>query len=115
MTFSVCELPKAIADVRKIVAWLYERSPQGSESWLDAYDSALARLKINAASNRLAFENDAVAEIEVRQALFKTKHGRVYRILYFVEGDSVFVLPLVILSIRAALVAYRSACIEYAL
>ena len=65
MNFSVRELPKAISDVRSIAAWLHERSPQGSESWLDAYDSALERLKSNAASNRLAFENDACPEVDV--------------------------------------------------
>ena len=45
MTFTVHELPVAKSDKRAILAWLFERSPQGGRAWLKAYDDALARLE----------------------------------------------------------------------
>jgi len=39
----------------------------------------------------LAYENDA-CEFDVRQALFKTRRGRVYRVLFFIEGEDVYIL-----------------------
>lgn len=31
-------------------------------------------------------------EFDVKQALFKTKYGQVYRVLYFLDGSDVYVL-----------------------
>lgn len=41
---------------------------------------------------RLAIENDAVSDFELRQILFKTRRGRVYRAVYFIEVETVFVV-----------------------
>jgi hypothetical protein len=43
------------------------------------------------AGHALAPEN-ADAELEVRQVLFKTRRGNVYRALYFVDGENVYIL-----------------------
>ncbi len=91
MSFTVHELPKARADKSSIFKWLHDRSPQGASSWLDAYDELLVDLKENAVIHGLAPEN-ADCEFEVHQALFKTRRGRVYRALYFIEFDDVYVL-----------------------
>ena len=91
MTFLVRELPKAKQDKHSIFRWLYERSPTGAFAWLDAYDSLADRLKQDAATFGLAPEN-VDCEFEVRQALFKTRRGRVYRALFFIEGTEVFIL-----------------------
>lgn len=91
MTYRVRELRRAQADIREIAHWLAARSPQGARAWLDAYDDLLARLERNADSFSLADENEDF-EFDVRQALFKTRHGRIYRALYLIEGDEVFVL-----------------------
>jgi len=91
MSFVVRELPKARHDKDSIFRWLYERSPAGAIVWLDAYDSLAERLQQDAATCGLAPEN-ADCEFEVRQALFKTRRGRVYRALFFVEGAEVFIL-----------------------
>jgi hypothetical protein len=91
MTFIVRELPKARADKDSIFSWLYERSPEGAFAWLDAYDGLIARLNLEPLSFGIATEN-ADCEFEVRQALFKTRRGRVYRVLFFVENQGVFIL-----------------------
>ena len=91
MTFRVKELRRAQADIHQIVHWLEERSPKGTRAWLNAYDDMLARLAKNADSLGPAQENDD-CEFDVRQVLFKTRRGRVYRALFFIEGDEVFIL-----------------------
>jgi plasmid stabilization system protein ParE len=85
MKFGVRELPKAKEDKESIFRWINGRSPAGALAWLDAYDAAIARLANEANSFGFAPEN-ANCELEVRQVLFKTRHGRVYRLLYFVES-----------------------------
>jgi hypothetical protein len=45
MTFQVYELRWAQADVRSIAHWLAERSPQGVQAWLRAYDEMISRQK----------------------------------------------------------------------
>lgn len=92
MTFSVYELPKAKADKRSIVIWLSERSPQGARAWLNAYDAALVGLQTDADSFSLAIENKDCEHLEVRQAFFKTRKGRVYRLLYTIDNHDVYVL-----------------------
>lgn len=91
MTFTVHELPKAKLDKRRIVAWLVERSPQGAAAWLDAYDQMVERLKTAADAMSVAAES-AELDMQVRQILFKTKHGRVYRAVYYLDGVDAYIL-----------------------
>ena len=91
MMFHVRELARAQADVRDIVTWLAERSSKGAASWLDAYDHLVARLSHNADSFGLAAENED-CNFEIRQALFKTRRGRVYRAIFYIAGDTVNIL-----------------------
>jgi hypothetical protein len=91
MTFGVHELPKAKADKRHIFEWLFGRSRRGAGAWLDANDDILRRLETNPGMFGEALENKD-CEVEVKQAFFKTRRGRVYRILFFIEGADVYVL-----------------------
>jgi hypothetical protein len=91
MSFTVRELPKAKHDKASIIRWLYERSPMGAAAWLDAYDKTIEQLTESATAFSTAPENDD-SEFDVRQALFNTRRGRVYRVLFFVNGDEVFIL-----------------------
>ena len=90
MAFTVRELPKARQDKHSIYRWLDERSPAGAVAWLEAYDSLLERLQQNAASFGLAAKSPD-CDFEVRQGLFKTRRGRVYRVLFFIDGQDVYV------------------------
>jgi plasmid stabilization system protein ParE len=91
MKFTVHELPKARADKRNIVEWLCERSPAGAAAWLNAYDRVVERLRIAADTLPLAPENHDV-DLEVRQILFKTKRGRIYRAVFHLAGNDAYIL-----------------------
>jgi len=91
MTFRVKTLPKAEADIRSITNYIYERSSQGAEAWLNAYRRARLRLADNAETYGEADENEHF-DIDVRQALFKTRHGRFYRLLFTIVGDEARIL-----------------------
>lgn len=91
MTYTVRELPKAKSDKHSIFSWLHQRSPTGADSWLRAYDALVARLQQDARLFGAALENRD-CDLDVRQALFKTRRGRVYRALFFIEGEVVYVL-----------------------
>lgn len=91
MSFKVRELQKAKADKRHIFEWLYERSPIGASAWLAAYDELVERLKTSADSFADASEQ-ADLDMNLREALFKSRAGRLYRALFVVRGDEVFIL-----------------------
>lgn len=92
MKFSVNELPRAKSDKRAILIWIHERSPQGAQAWLDAYDKALLRIEQSAASFGEAFENKDCPDADVKQIFFKTRRGRVYRLLYLINETNAYVV-----------------------
>lgn len=91
MSFTVRELPKARADKSQIFEWLLNRSRLGAATWLAAYDRAIGRLKTNALSQSEADESSEL-EADVKQVLFKTRRGRIYRILFLIESSEVYIL-----------------------
>lgn len=91
MSFTVRELPKAKQDKRAIFCWLDDRSPAGAMNWLDAYDAVIERLKIDPTTFATALEQRDCG-FDVRQALFKTRRGKIYRILFHIQGEEVFIL-----------------------
>lgn len=91
MNFTVRELSKARADKRDILEWLLNRSRTGARAWLSAYDNAVERLKTTANSCGEADENSEL-DTDVKQALFKTRRGRTYRILFLIESSQVYIL-----------------------
>jgi plasmid stabilization system protein ParE len=91
MTYSVHELPKAQTDIRCIFEWIRGHSPEGADAWLDAYDSLVERLRQDAAAFGEAYEKQYL-EFDVRQVLFKTRRARVYRALFFIDGEDVYIL-----------------------
>ena len=91
MSFTVRELGKAKADKRQIFEWLYDRSRPGAIAWLAAYDKMVERLKEQADTFAEAYEN-ADLDMDVKEALFKTRRGRVYRVLFVIESNDVFIV-----------------------
>jgi len=89
--FRVHELRRAQADVRSIAHWLAQRSPQGAQAWLRAYDEMISRLEQKPESCGLAMESKD-CDLDVRQALFKTRRGRVYRSLFLIDNQDVYIL-----------------------
>jgi plasmid stabilization system protein ParE len=91
MKFVVSELRRAKTDKRNIFEWLHERSRSGAIAWLAAYDKMIGHLKTRADTFSEADENDDL-ELDVKQAFFKTRRGRVYRALFLIEDEEVFIL-----------------------
>lgn len=79
---------EARANVADIHALIAEASSLGADRWLDAFEDAIARLERYPLSFGLAPESE-FAPRELRQILFKTRRGRIYRAVYFVDGDVV--------------------------
>lgn len=84
-------LPKAEADVQKMRAYISGRSPEGALVWLTALEKACEQLAENARSCAVADENDDL-EFEVRQSLFRTRRGSVYRLVFTIFNDEVQIL-----------------------
>jgi plasmid stabilization system protein ParE len=91
MRFKVVTLSRAEADVRSVVCWIANRSPQGASSWLDAYEQLLDFLAEQADSCAMAQENED-CDIRLKQCLFSTKHGRTYRAVFTIIGEEVRIL-----------------------
>lgn len=82
---------RANQDVADILNWLRQRSVQGARRWLDALDQMEKRLAESPLGFGLADESDDFKE-PVRQALFRTKHGNTYRVLFVVREATVTLL-----------------------
>ena len=80
MKYRIRMLRRAHADFASTVAYLYERSPQGAAVWVNAFEKAKNRLAEYADSCSEADENYRF-DIDVKQLLFKTRRGRVYRLI----------------------------------
>ncbi|MCA9076236.1 MAG: type II toxin-antitoxin system RelE/ParE family toxin [Planctomycetaceae bacterium] len=91
MTHRLRILKRAEADVEDIYSWLEERSPEGAERWLAAFEMATERLLSNPTGWPLAPENEFV-DYEVRHFAFKTRRGRKYRALYTIVSDEIRIL-----------------------
>lgn len=91
MSFSVRLSSRAERDIRDIHGWIAGRSPEGARRWLDALDAALARIGESPDQSSLAPEHDVFDE-ELRQTLFKTRHGNMYRALFFVHANVIQVV-----------------------
>jgi plasmid stabilization system protein ParE len=84
-------LPRAEADVNGILQFLAERSQQGALRWLERWNEVLDLMRAEPLASGLAPESSEY-ECDIRQTLFKTRRGRVYRALFTVVGRGVYVL-----------------------
>ncbi len=91
MTYDVRFTGEAERCVRQIRDWLAERSAEGALRWLDALESARGQLARRALAYGLAPEADQFSE-PLRQVLFKTQSGNVYRAIFVVRNTVVHVV-----------------------
>jgi plasmid stabilization system protein ParE len=80
--------PTAKADYWEIFEYIEQRSPIGAEHWQAACEEALKRLANDPQTCGYAPENRR-SKNSIRQALFKTKSGLMYRALFTIDGDEV--------------------------
>ena len=83
--------PTAIRDIDDIITFLVDRSPAGAERWCDRWDEVIATLADDASKFAPAQESERHGG-NIRQVMFRTRYGRVYRALFVIEDDTVHVL-----------------------
>ena len=91
MSFRVTALRRAEEDLATIATWIARQSPDGAAHWLDAYDELVVQLRLNPFAYGLAPEDEFVEPV-IRQAFFKTRSGRPYRLIFNVESEDVRIL-----------------------
>ncbi|MDZ4656542.1 MAG: type II toxin-antitoxin system RelE/ParE family toxin [Bythopirellula sp.] len=91
MSFTVQVLPRALDDVFHITTWIANRSPQGAEAWIAAYEKMLVRLAEQPLACGSAPEANSLGR-ELRQALFRTRQGNTYRAVFLVQEATVYLL-----------------------
>ncbi len=91
MSFSVYFHPFAQADYDQIYEYIRERSPQGAASWDEAVNQAISSLESDPMRFGLIPE-PVKGELEYRQAFFRTRRGKRYRLIFAVEDARVTVL-----------------------
>jgi plasmid stabilization system protein ParE len=91
MTYATVILARARDDVQRIYDWIAERSVEGAERWFASFEEAILQLNTNPFLAPVAPEDEFVVP-EIRQLLFRTRHGRTYRALFTVLGNQVRVL-----------------------
>ncbi len=84
-------LERARTDVEVIFNWLVHRSVRGAISWYVAFRLASAKIADSPESFSEAAESAALGRY-LRQAFFKTRRGRFYRIVFEFSDSEVFLL-----------------------
>lgn len=92
MTYRVAIHSRARRDVRSIIEWLHARSSAGAISWFAAYEAALRRVESAPAGYARLEESDSFRDRDLRQVLFKTRRGRVYRGVFEIRDREVRIL-----------------------
>jgi plasmid stabilization system protein ParE len=91
MKFVVVTLRAAERDYNEVLEYIATRSRSGAQAWARAFDKLLVRLEENADSFPLAPENEHV-DFDVREALFRTRRGLVYRVLFTIRDSTAVIL-----------------------
>ncbi|MEM8671903.1 MAG: type II toxin-antitoxin system RelE/ParE family toxin [Planctomycetota bacterium] len=91
MTLPVRILPRAKKDFRHIFSYIEAQSLQGSNRWKEAFRECVDRVANDPKRFALAPEDD-LTKFELRQALFKTQKGLMYRAVFTVLDETVLIL-----------------------
>ena len=91
MTLPVRILHRAKKDFRQIFSYIEAQSLQGAERWKESFRECVDRVANDPERFALAPE-DALAKFELRQALFKTPKGLMYRAVFTVLDETVLIL-----------------------
>ena len=84
-------IERARADVDDIFNWIARRSTYGAFSWYLAFRDAINKIADSPESFSEASESNSLCR-QLRQIMFKTRRGRVYRIVYEVSETEIIVL-----------------------
>ena len=90
MAHSVHITRRAFREIDEALPWLAERSPSAASRWYEQLTEAIRSLEDNPQRCGLAPESEWYPG-ELRQLLHEKRRG-VYRILFEVRGDTVYIL-----------------------
>ena len=93
MNFRVKLTAEAVRNQNEIADWIAQHSIAGAIRWLDSLSHILAQISSGPLSFAIAAE-DEFSHNELRNALFGTRKGRVFRAIFYVEDDTVIVTHL---------------------
>jgi plasmid stabilization system protein ParE len=82
---------RARSDVEDIFNWLAHRSVQGAISWYLAFRHAIENVSSAPENLAEAAESHPLGR-QLRQALFRTRRGRVYRIVFDLSETETIIL-----------------------
>ena len=91
MTRRLIIFPRAESDAQLIFDWIAERSPLGANHWFEALQGAIQKLLREPSIYALAPENE-ILQCDLKQFLFKTRQGNVYRGLFTISDDEIRIL-----------------------
>lgn len=92
MPLSLVVDPPAEQDVQAIYDYISERSPDGARRWYQAFLNAAHQAVRFPQSYPLAPEDTAFDAYEIRNFLFRTRRGNVYRGIFVILGSELRVL-----------------------
>ncbi len=84
---------EATSNYWELYEFIAEQSPQGAHAWAEALKQSLESLQRQPLACSIAPENDD-HDAEIRQFFFRTRHGRTYRGLIWINELTVYVLHL---------------------
>ena len=86
MSLRVRLTAEALRNQNEFADWIMQRSVDGALAWLDALEQILGQVSTNPLSFSKAPE-DEFSLRELRNAFFGTRKGRVFRAIFYVDGD----------------------------
>jgi len=92
MSRSLRIFARARTDVGRIFDWLARRSPQGAVNWYNALHHAVGRIVEIPDGYAVASEALPRWNRRIHQALFKTTHGKRYRIVFELTETEIRIL-----------------------
>lgn len=91
MTLRVRVSQRGEQDADDIFLWIASRSRDGALRWYETYLSVLQELPEEAESSASASEADDLGW-DLRQKLFKTRRGNVYRLVFLIRDATIHIL-----------------------
>jgi plasmid stabilization system protein ParE len=90
MAFTVILLPRVRADIRAIGEWFGTRSRSAEARWRQQLLRVVTNLSTDPGRYPQA-EDAADLEIDLREVLIGRRRGIIHRILFTIDGDTVYV------------------------
>ena len=90
MSWKIQLTSEAMRNSVSMIDWIGARSVAGARSWNNARKAALDLIERQPFAFAIAPENK-YASVELRNCLFSTPKGRIYRIVYYVDGTNIII------------------------